>query len=110
MLLLFLTIVTTLSTTITVAIFGVHNVEQLLSNPPASWLWAAILNRSSHDDYMEDELTSFAFLDSFPFKSATLKRSRAQDGTLLVTYHVGYQSLERLGIHYIQLCAQAVFA
>ncbi|KAK5796640.1 hypothetical protein VI817_005925 [Penicillium citrinum] len=43
MLLLLLTIVATLSTTATVAIFGVHNVEHSLLNPAASWPLAPIL-------------------------------------------------------------------
>jgi hypothetical protein len=73
MFLLFLTIVATLSTTATVAIFGVHNVEQPLYNPTASWPLATILKFKDGPNASPDLATdpyNLATLDAFLFRSA----------------------------------------
>lgn len=74
MFLLFLTIVATLSTTATVAIFGVHNVEQSLYNPTASWPLATILKVKDEEIHVSPDLATnsynLATLDAFLFRSA----------------------------------------
>lgn len=72
MLLLLFTIVATLSTTATVAIFGVHNVDKLLLNPSASWPLATILGSTSYVSGNEGLIDAYttATLDSFLFKIA----------------------------------------
>ncbi|KAJ5092836.1 hypothetical protein N7456_008697 [Penicillium angulare] len=76
MILLCLTIVATLFTTATVAIFGVHNVGQSLSNQSASWPLDTILKYENDGLYSSPEqlvqIYEVAVLDAFLFRTANI--------------------------------------
>jgi hypothetical protein len=80
MLLLFFTIVATLSTTATVAIFGVHNVDEMLLNPSASWPLATILGSASFFASGDGRIDAYtiATLDSFLFKIAYIEALKSK--------------------------------
>ncbi|KAF9890832.1 hypothetical protein FE257_005403 [Aspergillus nanangensis] len=80
MILLIFTIAATLSTTATVAIFGVDNVDELLLNPSASWPLATTLGSAAFFASPETQTDAYtlATLDSFLFKIAYIEALKAK--------------------------------